>query len=84
MLISVSPGLGACRVRGSLATTLAPDERASLAVRTQEPQFGAWAGVGGVRRLLVYSQRLECVFLELRGKSLVVASQGGVLWRREV
>lgn len=87
MLNSFSPGRGTCSARGSLAATLAPNERASLDMRTlrlhvlarlHEPQFGTRAGVRGVRGLLVYSLRLECVFLELRRTSLVVASRGEV------
>lgn len=49
-----------------------------------KPCFGAGAGVGGVRGLLVYSLRLECVFLQLRSTSLVVASRRRVWWRGEV
>lgn len=80
-------------MRGSLAATLAPNERASLVVRTMRlhglagwssPQFGAGAGVGGMRGLLVYSLRLECVFLEQRSTPLVVASRRGVWWGGEV
>ena len=71
-------------MRGSLAATLATNETNSLVVGTMRlhglagwrwTQFGAGAGVGGMRGLLVYSLRLECVFLKLRNTSLVVASQ---------
>lgn len=76
-----------------MAATLAPDERASLVVRAtrfhdpagwSQSQFGAGAGVGGVRGLMVCSLSLERVFLELRSTSLVVASRRGVWWRGEV
>lgn len=81
-----SPGRGTRAIRGSLAATLAPAERASLNARAlrlhvraslDEPQFGSGVGVGGVRGQLVNSLRLECFFLELRHAALVVASSGG-------